>query len=52
VVDWSHGVIDNPSEMEKRIKGITGVVDSGIFAGIANCVISAGPRGIRRMNRP
>jgi ribose 5-phosphate isomerase A len=51
IVDWNHGVIDSPSEMEKQIKGITGVVDSGIFSGIASCVISAGSGGIRRIHR-
>jgi ribose 5-phosphate isomerase A len=51
VIDWSHGLVDNALEMEKRIKAVTGVVDSGIFAGIASSVISAGPSGIRRMDR-
>src|SRR4051812_10884070 len=35
VIDWSHGVIDDAPELERRIKSITGVVDSGIFANVA-----------------
>jgi ribose 5-phosphate isomerase A len=51
VIDWAHGVIDDPLEMERRLKSITGVVDSGIFAGVADSVIAAGPAGIRRLDR-
>jgi ribose 5-phosphate isomerase A len=47
VVDWAHGPIDNPAELESRIKALTGVVDSGIFAGVAKSVIAASATGIR-----
>jgi ribose 5-phosphate isomerase A len=49
ILDWQHGAIENPGELEKQLKSITGVVDSGIFAGVANCVIVAGTDGIRRL---
>jgi ribose 5-phosphate isomerase A len=52
ILDWWHGVIDQPWALEKQIKGVTGVVDSGIFAGVANEVIAATSGGIRRMRRP
>src|SRR2546426_3571167 len=32
IVDWSHGVIDDPAGLEKQLKSVTGVVDSGIFS--------------------
>jgi len=51
IVDWWHGVIDQPWALEKQIKGVTGVVDSGIFAGIANQVIAATSSGIRKLYR-
>jgi ribose 5-phosphate isomerase A len=51
IVDLSHGVIDDPAGLEKELKLITGVVDSGIFAGVADCVIVAGTRGIRKLVR-
>jgi ribose 5-phosphate isomerase A len=51
IVDWAHGVVENPMKMEKRIKSITGVVDSGIFAGVAHRVISAGAGGIRILDK-
>src|SRR5438093_8253605 len=50
IVDWSHGIIDDPGKLEKRLKSITGVVDSGIFAGVADCVIVAGAQGIRKIS--
>lgn len=51
VIDWNHGVIDDPAGLEKRIKLITGVVDSGLFSRVANAVISAGPSGIRKLEK-
>jgi ribose 5-phosphate isomerase A len=51
ILDWNHGVIDDPARLEKRLKTMTGVVDSGIFAGVAQCVIMAGSAGIRKMVR-
>jgi ribose 5-phosphate isomerase A len=51
IIDWKHGVIDDPAALEKQLKLITGVVDSGIFARVANCVIVAGAQGIRKIQR-
>jgi ribose 5-phosphate isomerase A len=48
IVDWKSGVIDDPVGTEKRLKSITGVVDSGIFADVADLVIVAGASGIQR----
>jgi len=51
ILDWRHGVIDDPSALEKMLKSLTGVVDSGIFANTANCVIVAAATGIRKLER-
>ena len=52
IVDWKSGPIENPATVEKQLKVMTGVVDSGIFAGVANCVIVAGRDfGIQYLNR-
>jgi len=51
IVDWWHGLIDQPWALEKQLKGVTGVVDSGIFAGVANQVIAATSSGIRKLYR-
>jgi ribose 5-phosphate isomerase A len=51
ILDWKSGPIDDALELEKRLKSITGVVDSGIFAGVANLVIVAGASGIQRKAR-
>jgi ribose 5-phosphate isomerase A len=52
ILDWWHGVIEQPWALEKQIKGVTGVVDSGIFAAVANEVIAATSSGIKRIKRP
>ena len=51
ILDWWHGRIDQPASLESQIKGLTGVVDSGIFSGVADQVIAATSSGIRRLSR-
>ena len=51
ILDWWHGRIDQPPLLEGQIKGLTGVVDSGIFSGVADQVIAATAAGIRKMYR-
>jgi ribose 5-phosphate isomerase A len=49
ILDWKHGIIDDPAALEKQLKAMTGVVDSGIFAGVASVVVVAGSEGVRKM---
>ena len=51
ILDWKHGIIDEPAVLEKQLKGMTGVVDSGIFAGVADSVIVAAASGIRKLGK-
>ena len=51
ILDWKHGAIDDPAALEKQRKSMTGVVDSGIFAGVAKCVIVAGSGGIQKKRK-
>ena len=51
ILDWKHGTIDQPGALEKQLKALTGVVDSGIFANVAQCVIVAAAAGIRKLER-
>jgi ribose 5-phosphate isomerase A len=51
ILDWNHGVIAEPAALEKQLKLMTGVLDSGIFADVASCVIIAGADGIRKLER-
>jgi len=51
ILDWKRGAIDDPAALEKQLKSMTGVVDSGIFAGVASCVIVAGATGVRKLNK-
>jgi ribose 5-phosphate isomerase A len=50
-VDWKSGPIDDPAAVEKQLKALTGVVDVGIFAGVANLVIVAGESGIQQKRK-
>lgn len=47
ILDWFVGPIDDPVALEARLKGMSGVVDSGIFAGLTDRVIVAGQERVR-----
>jgi len=51
ILDWRYGEIENPGSLEKQIKAVTGVVDSGLFCQVAQLVIVGGAEGIRRLER-
>ncbi len=51
VVDWRVEPIDDPAALERDLKGITGVVDSGLFTNMADRVIVAGASGVRSLER-
>jgi len=47
ILDCRCGAIDNPSELHNRIKALTGVVETGLFIGMAKTAVIAGESGIR-----
>jgi ribose 5-phosphate isomerase A len=51
VIDWRYGPVDDPAGLEQDLKLITGVVDSGLFANMADRVVVAGVDGIRTLER-
>jgi ribose 5-phosphate isomerase A len=52
ILDWRNGAVDQPAVLEKQLKSMTGVVDSGIFANVASVVIVATSTGIRKLTKP
>ena len=51
ILDWKSGPIEDPAAIEKELKAMTGVVDSGLFANVANVVIIADSSGIQRRGK-
>lgn len=52
VVDcWFDGGIEDPAGVERRIQGRAGLVESGLFLGLADEVVVAGGAGVRRLRR-
>lgn len=51
LVDWKRGGIEDPAGLERELKLLPGVVDSGIFSGLTDSVIVAGAGGIRTLGR-
>lgn len=52
VVDcWFDGGIEDPARVDRRIAGRAGLVESGLFLGLAEEALVAGRGGVRRMRR-
>lgn len=52
MLDCHFGAIARPDRLAERLAIIPGVVEHGLFIGIATAVISAGPSGIEILGRP
>jgi ribose 5-phosphate isomerase A len=48
VLDCAFGVIPAPLELQERLNGIVGVIEHGLFLGMASEVIVGGAEGLRR----
>jgi ribose 5-phosphate isomerase A len=49
VIDLKCGVIAAPHSLDRQLRAIPGVVETGLFCGRADLVLVAGPRGIREI---
>ncbi len=52
ILDCRFPRIDEPEEMDERIKGTTGVLEHGLFLGLAETVLVGAPGGVRELRRP
>jgi ribose 5-phosphate isomerase A len=52
ILDAAFGRIDDPKSLANRLVAIPGVVEHGLFIGMAQAVILAGPQGVRVIERP
>jgi ribose 5-phosphate isomerase A len=51
ILDCRCGKIENPAELHRAIKMLTGVVETGLFIGMASAAIVAGAGGIKIIER-
>jgi len=52
IYDVHVGPIDDPAEVDRRLRSVVGVVETGLFVGRADRVIVAGPNGVRELGLP
>ncbi len=52
LLDCHFGRIDNPEALDAALKRVPGVVENGLFLGIADVAILAGPDGVVVIERP
>jgi ribose 5-phosphate isomerase A len=51
VVDVAVGPMDDPAAVDRALRSVPGVVETGLFVGRADVVIVAGTAGVRRLAR-
>jgi ribose 5-phosphate isomerase A len=51
ILDCTFGAITDPAALESALARIVGVVDSGLFIGMADVAFVAGPAGVIRLDR-
>jgi len=51
ILDCGYGSIDDPEEMERMLNGIPGVVENGLFVGLATMVIAGTTGGAKTIRR-
>jgi ribose 5-phosphate isomerase A len=52
ILDAALGRISDPDGLGKRLAAIAGVVEHGLFVGLAKTAVIAGPAGVRVIERP
>ena len=51
IYDLRTGPIEDPGLLDRALRGIPGVVETGLFVGRADVVVVAGDTGVRRLRR-
>jgi ribose 5-phosphate isomerase A len=51
ILDCAFGAIDDPEALDEALKLVPGVVESGLFLGVADAAIVAGPEGVVMIER-
>jgi ribose 5-phosphate isomerase A len=51
VYDLATGPIDDPAALDRALRSVPGVVETGLFVGRADVVLVAGDAGVRRLTR-
>jgi ribose 5-phosphate isomerase A len=51
ILDMRTGPIEDPGHLDRAMRAIPGVVETGLFVGRADVVVVAGSRGVRRLSR-
>ncbi|WP_428536232.1 ribose-5-phosphate isomerase RpiA [Rhodopila sp.] len=51
ILDCGFGTIEDPARLERDLSGVIGVVESGLFIGLATTALVATPGGLVRLDR-
>jgi ribose 5-phosphate isomerase A len=51
IADCPIAAIEDPASLERELSAMVGVIESGLFIGLASCIIVAGARGVEVIER-
>jgi ribose 5-phosphate isomerase A len=51
ILDIAFGPIESPAELDAKLNGVVGVIEHGLFIGLASQVIVGGAKGVRMLFR-
>ena len=51
ILDVDFGPISSPKELDQKLKALAGIVETGLFVGMANIVYVGGKEGVRKLEK-
>jgi ribose 5-phosphate isomerase A len=51
ILDCAFGPIASPAELQRKLDGVVGLVEHGLFVGLASQVVVGGPGGLKTLSR-
>ncbi len=51
ILDCAFGPITSPAELQRELDGVVGLVEHGLFVGLASQVVVGGPGGLKTLSR-
>jgi len=51
IIDADFGPIENPAELERKLKAVPGIVETGLFIGMTDIAYIGSPSGVEKLER-
>jgi ribose 5-phosphate isomerase A len=51
VFDCAFGPVQSATELQRELDGVVGVIEHGLFIGLASQLLIGGPQGVKQLSR-